>query len=533
MSSPGVQKAATAGESTRAPETSRISVFTGIRWSSLQLAWSTCVRLGRGAIIPKLLLPAAYGLSNSALLPMNYVRYTDLGILDQLAKRLPLLLGEKGRRAFEEEAGRGGAWILLTSLLGAAVLVAASYLVHGPNAEFYRSGIRLVAAISVIFKFRFFLNVLLYAREEYRQYNLGPMCADGSNFLFAVGLVVWLGPIGVLWGLLCSEIVTTIYTWRRAHVPRLRFEPLKMFRMAREGIVLLIVALTEVTMMTLDQLVLVRFFPVTEFGIYTLGLFMTSALLMSASVFLLANARILRLSGAGFDSEAKRLLAGILSLHGLLVAIGIGLSVPLMSLVVCVYLPRYNAGISLYALLAGLAIVRGPMILLRPFYLSRNNEKQLITCQLAGLGLMVLLDAVVVLTHGSLVRVALASLCGYALSTTLLAVRFERSFTDSFAKRLNRYGLSLAAGMGCAGFYWLFATHPPVAPVVSARIALQGFAGFAAIVLLVIWVVRGDLKAALTLARESRDVDEIAPAQLVLSSSSASSDQDVTYITSR
>jgi O-antigen/teichoic acid export membrane protein len=467
-----------------------------MRWSAIQLACFHFIKLFRGAIIPRLLLPASYGLSNSALLPLNFVRYTDLGILEQLAKRLPYKLGQEGREAFLEEAGRGASWILLTSLLSAAMLFGASYFVTGAHAGFYRYSMRLLAAIAFVQKSRLLLNVILGAQEEFRSSNLGQIFTDIANLVSSVFFIIWLGPIGVLWGFLLAEITGGIYNLSKAGFPRLRFSPYEMIRMVREGILLLLVAVVEATMMSVDQLFLVRFFPVTQYGLYSLGLFMTSALLSVSAIFMVTHPRILSLAGEGQEEEARRIVCSNLTLYGVVLAAGIGFLIPMMTLVIRFYLPHYLPGVSIYMLLAGLAIFRGPVILLRPFFLARNQERRLIACQVAGLTAIVALDSLIVALNGSLTQVALASACGYCITSLLLIVDFEKSFAEAAVKRFKRYGLFLASAVGCGVLYGFYASYVQVGSGWHyVTEALEATALYGAAMLVLTYAVRSELLA--------------------------------------
>lgn len=490
----------------------RRSLSWGIKWAALYLACFHVIKLLRGAVIPKLLAPLSYGLCNTALLPLNYARYTDLGILDQLGKRLPLRLGAEGEAAFREEAGKGASWILITSLATAVVLFASSYFVHGQHASFFRLGMRLIAGIAFMQKSRLFFAAALTAKEEFRSTATSAAITDLSSFVFAAGFVIWLGAIGVLWGALIAETLGTVYNVRENGLIGPRFAPREMLQMVSGGILLLIVAVTEVVMMTTDQLFLVRFFSLADYGLYCLGLFMTSALLSGSALFMTAQPRILQLVGASREAEAREILCGSLFLYGIILAAGIGILIPMMTVVIRFYLPRYVLGVSLYMLLSGVAIGRGPVMLLRPFFLARNQERRLILCQVAGLATMAAIDALVVLNHGKLFGIALGSICGYTLTGALLIIQFEKSFADVARARLRRYSLYIASCIGCGTLYAFYLVHPEVEP--AWRYIGQAVTVTAVCLLLMlvlIYVVRADLATALRVMRRVGEREEGLP----------------------
>jgi hypothetical protein len=185
-----------------------------------------------------------------------------------------------------------------------------------------------------------------------------------------------------------------------------------------------------------------------------------------------------------------------LTLYGAVLAAGIGFLIPMMTLVIRFYLPHYLPGVSIYMLLAGLAIFRGPVILLRPFFLARNQERRLIACQVAGLTAIVALDSLIVALNGSLTQVALASACGYCITSLLLIVDFEKSFAEAAVKRFKRYGLFLASAVGCGVLYGFYASYVQVGSGWHyVTEALEATALYGAAMLVLTYAVRSELLA--------------------------------------
>ena len=71
------------------------SLARNTRWVSGYIGVFMAIRLARGAVIPKILDPGAYGLWSSLTVVNRYLPYADLGALAQYAKRFPRLMGEK------------------------------------------------------------------------------------------------------------------------------------------------------------------------------------------------------------------------------------------------------------------------------------------------------------------------------------------------------------------------------------------------------------------------------------------------------
>lgn len=437
--------------------TEKRSLLWGMRWIAASVVFSYIIRLARGGVLPKLLPPDRYGLAISLLLPLTYLRYVDLGVLDQLGKRLPFLRASEGEEKFQQHVNLGAAWTIATSLLAALGVIVASYWLGGAMTPFYRVGLRLVALIQVAQRLRFLLFVQLTAREEFRVSQIGSMLTEGTVFVYSVvGVILW-GPIGVIWALLFSEITVSAYLITKAGLPRLAYAFGPMVAMVREGILLLTVALTELVLQTVDQMFLLKFFPVAQYGLYVLGTAYLGFFESPRSLFDAASPRVMSLAGAGKDPEAKIVVSSTLVLYGLLLAVAVCGGVPCAATALRFFLTRYQAGIGLYLLMPILTIARGPIALLRTYYLSRNWERRLILYEGTGVVIMVILNSLIVAFKGGLVGIAAATACGWAVSSVLLLRGFEGSLW-AVVRQFKRYALYVGAAIGAGGLYeywWL------------------------------------------------------------------------------
>lgn len=448
----------------------RRSLAWGTQWASLWVIFNQAVKVVRGLIIPKLLEPATYGLWSSLSVIVGYAQYGDLGVNEQMAKRLPYWLGKDGEAGYQELATQGTGWGLVTASIVAIGLFLWSFVYQGPAPEFYRTALKLLAFIVIAQKFRYLGGTLLRAREEFRPLAIGGILVDGVGLVLAIMLLLAFGVMGLVWAFLATEVIVGIYYFSRTHLPRPRLALRSVLPLVTEGILLLGVAFSEQLMMTVDQLFLLRFFPREQYGIYALGLFVTTALLVASGIFLtVTQPRVMELSATGREAEAWRVVDSSLTLYLVFLALAIGLIVPAMDFMVNYYLPKYAPGMLAFVLMPGLAIVRGPVILLRPYFLSRNEERKVIGFQIAGLALAVTLDSLVVINHGGLPEIAMASILGYSLVTVAMATHFERDFAQV---NKAKYCLLLSSMLGVFGLYFFYFIRQP--DVGRAQYAMEG-----------------------------------------------------------
>lgn len=438
-------------------------LFHGARWASLWVVFNQVSKLIRGLVVPRLLDPATYGLWTSLGVLLGYAQYADLGVNEQLAKRLPYRLGKGGEASFQELARQGTGWGLVTSSVTAVALLAWSFLYSGPAPEFYRVALRLLALGAIAQKLRFTGSTLLGSRFMFREAAIGGMLLDGVGLVLAIVFLVQWGVLGLVLAFLVTEFAVAAYSFGQIGFPRPSFAPSRTIPMLREGFVLLAVVVTEQALMTADQVFLISFFPREEYGVYALGLFLTTALLSASGIFLsVTQPKVMHLAGEGKFDEARTVVRTSLMLYLVILSAVVGGAVLGTDLMVSYYLTKYQAGLQVFVLMPVLALARGPVILLRPLFLARNQERRLIVIEVCGLVLTIMLDLLVVAYHPTPVLVAAASICGYGLVVILLARDMRRSAVE-MERQGNRFivVIAVASIVGAIGLYAFYSSRVP------------------------------------------------------------------------
>lgn len=437
-------------------EASSRSLLWGTSWTTLYTGVNILAKLARGLILPRFLLPATYGLWSSLSVILSYTPYADLGVQQQLDKRLPYHLGKDGVAGYWDLAGRGIAWVTCSTLAAASLIFVASFFFQGPGAWFYRTALRILALVIVARNARALLTTMLVARQEFRAVAISGSMTDVLALALAIGGLLTMGVIGLVWALLLSEIVGALvclcYVWSLG-LTQARWQLQGVAGMIREGLWLLGLALLDQTMMNVDQLFLLGFFPKEQYGTYALGLFIVATIIAISGIFLTAQPRILKLWGAGKKDESRRMVEVNLSLYIIVAALSVAPFSLLTDLMINHYLQHYAAGLPLYVLMPVIALARGPVILLGPHYLSNNHERRLLAFRAAGLLLAVALNVLVVWRGWSLACIVLASAAGYLLTGALVFRDFER-FSESVGRA--KYAMLLASLVGVVGLFLFY-----------------------------------------------------------------------------
>lgn len=472
-------------------EASRRSLLWGTSWMSVYTTVYCLVKIVRGLVVPRLLVPATYGLWSSLSVVLGYTRYADMGVQQQLTKRLPYQLGKEGSAGYWDLASRGITWMTCVTIAVSTGLFVYSFMYQGGDAWFYRPAFRLLALVIVAQNAHALLVTLLVARQEFRIVALSSSLTDVLALITAICGLLTIGVMGLIWALFLAELAGAFYCFYHLSchgMPRPRWQLRGVTRLIREGLLLLTVALLEQMMMTVDQLFVLRFFPKHEYGLYALGLFIVSTLIAISGVFLTAQPRILELWGAGEEEESRQTIETNIALYILTTALCVAPFLLLTAFMVHFYLVEYAAGLEVFVLMPAIALARGPVILLRSHFLVHNYEKRLIAFQICGLLLAMLLDGLIIWQGWSMSYIVLASTAGYLLTGALMFLDFERGRWAIGRAKYAMLVASLAGVIGVFLFYQYRETQQNdlhhIAKALSASLA------YLILIISVFWITR-------------------------------------------
>ena len=475
-------KAAPAAE----PAPPKRSLFRGASWIGGYTSLFMLIRLVRGAVIPKLLTPAAYGLWSSIVVVMRYLLFCDFGVLDQYSKRYPRLMGEgrqEDARVLEAKTmGTEGGAALLVGL----GLVAAAVLYRGAEREFYFAALLLMAAAFVFQRARMAIATALVVRERFREQSLAYTTMSTTDMVIAITLVWLLGAVGLPAGVLAGEVIAVTLLLLFFRPPRPQLPDRAFIGAFKEGLLLLALQFSGELLYTTDRMVLVFMADKHELGLYSLSMFGISLLLAPSGVFLaVLQPRVLRLTGQGKLAEARELMEGGLSLYLLITTAVVLVGLAGFDVLLGHYFRDYAAGRIAAFILFSLALGRGPAIILRVHYLASNRERSLIAFQaIFGVILFGLAAAALKLGHG-IEGVAAATVVAQLSCLVLMWIDYERHSVGGYVG-YSKFVIKVGGLLLYAGTAYTLATRTPAAGLladiwsvlasVGAALALLGVA---------------------------------------------------------
>jgi O-antigen/teichoic acid export membrane protein len=161
-----------------------------------------------------------------------------------------------------------------------------------------------------------------------------------------------------------------------------------------------------------------------------------------------------------------------LALFVLAAALGVAFFIPVTDFMVVFYLKKYAVGLAVFMLMPVIALVRGPVILLRPYFLARNREWRLILFQVSGLILAAVLDGLIIWRGWGIAYIVMASAAGYFLTGMLMFIDFERERQSIKRAKYAMLWVGLVGVIGIYLFYQNRATQAGSLPYVAETLAV-------------------------------------------------------------
>ncbi len=314
--------------------------------------------MARGFVAAKMLDPMAFGAWNALQLMMDYGALAPLGTQQGLDQLVParIVEGDPERLARLKRAALFNV-IALTLLFALLGLTWASVGSSRMRATWHLSGIG-VALLCVLF-----VNLSNVGTSILRSHgDIGTLTTwfilqglIGSGL--GLGLMVFFGRWGLLWGWFAGCLVAMLYVMRRGRgkFPLMATPALESLDLVQVGIPLYMFSASTIVMRNLDRIVVLRFLGTQSLGYYGLSVnVLTLLMAVPDSLTYVSYPKLVKLfSASGEDPESirervERLVRGV--------AVGLPLVAGLCALwaptMVHVLLPKYDPCVGAMRVLA-------------------------------------------------------------------------------------------------------------------------------------------------------------------------------------
>jgi len=452
--------------------------------------------MARSFVAAKLLDPMSFGAWNALQLMMDYGALAPLGTQQGLDQLVParLVEGDAERTRRLKRAALFN--VALTLLFAALGLAWASVGSSRMRANWHLSGLALAFACVM------FVNVSNLGTSILRSYgDIGGLTRwfviqglIGSGL--GLGLMVWFGRWGLLWGWVAGCFVSWAFVMYRGRkvIPLSPSPALEGLDLLQVGIPLYVFTASSIVMRNLDRIVVLRFLGTQSLGYYGLSVNVLTLLMAvpDSLAYVSYPQLVRRFSEAGEDPSAIREQVDRLVR---VVAVGLPLAAGLCALwsrdLVHALLPRYDAcvsplrvlafgatGLSLSAFASIVLMTVGRRIILVPaavFLSALSGGLQLLSLR----------------WNGGLTGIAAAAASAYLISGAVLLSLAAAGVGFAFGRGLALIARCLAPTAIAALLTWTLGRlliHEP-APLVLGRVGLLLGAslGLAGVYLLLVW----------------------------------------------
>ena len=281
-------------------------------------------------------------------------------------------------------------------------LVLVAIFFEGANEHFFKTSALILIPSFALKKFKDFIQALVYGTGQYKNNALIAASNQWGGLICVVGRILLWGPLGGVMGLFLNELLQFILVLSLVKESfRIKFSA-RVIQPIKKYSNLFFVQISETAVATFDQLLLIGYFGIRNFGFYSVAI--TFAWIFEAISEVINNAfypQIMIAANKNVSEGLKILQLGI-TCYFVLVLIAVPPVIFLVTLLLEYYLTSYSVVSSIFIVVLVLGISRGLMALLKKGYIAANKERSFILLTLFSLVGVFLLVAMMMIFQLSL-----------------------------------------------------------------------------------------------------------------------------------
>ena len=224
----------------------------------------------RGFIVPTLLGPSNYGVWKGISMIADFSRFPQLGISSSMLREVPILRAQEKQQELDTVFDTCFTINLLNGCFVSAIVLFASFFVHDKSIA---TPLRLYAALLFLSEAFLFMKIYFSALKEFiflSKINT----IDAIVGLAIVTVSTWyFGLNGLIVGISVEMlIILSLFYYKLERKPRLKIEFEICPRLIRIGLPLMLSGLLLQILLSVDKIIILKFFNRTQLGYYALGL---------------------------------------------------------------------------------------------------------------------------------------------------------------------------------------------------------------------------------------------------------------------
>lgn len=404
-------------------------------------------------IFRRYISPEEYGVWEMLIVILSYITAAELGLNNGMSKELPFYLGRNDTERARSVQDSVATVVLAMTGVIALSLFAASFFLAGRYPAEWIWGLRFLSAIAVLSQAHNLYITLLKSYKDFATLSVLRVLYPLLMTLFSFALIYRFGIYGLFAGNVLAVVCSLAYVARMTGYglrPRADLAVLKpVFRV---GLVMFVWGYLSGIFLTLDRLLIAKYFGAASLGLYSIATMVQSAMTnFPRSISSNMYPRIIQAYGRNGDpTDVARYVVVSARMLACLAAFLMGVSYFAVELPVRYLLPDYAAGLGATKIL----IIGTGIISLRYTFehllVAVNRVGTLAVLQAPAMAAMAGLSYLALKAGYGMEGVAVAMSLSFLLYTALVvfcsnsilgATTFETS--RLFAKLLAPYGLVL------------------------------------------------------------------------------------------
>lgn len=294
--------------------------------------------------------PEAMGIWALLQVFLNYATYGNVGMLNAVAREVPLLRSKSGS---EEKIQRivnvGFTYLIAVGLITSALIVLAAFLFRNRFSEPMFYSILALAVINFLQRPNNYLIQLLHVRKQFKIVSKFKVYSAIVNAVLVVALTWKFNLYGLFIGSIFSYIFNIVYLQIVGQNPmRLQWNWPETVQLLRLGASLFLLTMANTFFNSIDKIAISKFLGLKALGIYTLATLAGSYIFMLPNVFqIVLYPRTLEKFGDRKDQRSHEAYSVVpAKLMSVYFALCTGICWILASYLCPLFLPKYVEGVS-------------------------------------------------------------------------------------------------------------------------------------------------------------------------------------------
>ena len=394
------------------------SIFTIARYAAYFFTILT------GLVIAKVLGPASFGVYSALMLIVTYSRYSHLGLLPAMTKKVPFYKGKKEYKKARETKNIAFSGAMIIILFISLVLIIVSFFIKNLDNHTLNS-IRIVALVIILQKIFFFYQDHLRVEKRFLMIGKTLLIYSITYFMFITILIMRFKLEGVFFASLIAYCIVIFYILRKERFKfKITIMPRRIVELMKFGFPLLTIGIMSIFLLSIDKLMIIKFMDKVQLGYYSIGIMAAEIISFTPhSISYVMLPHFLERYGEKEDKlHLKNHLFQPTLIISYLIPVVIGLAFITAPIAIYYILPKYIQGITPIKILVCAAFFMSIITPAITFLITLSKERKMLSLQAISIIIAIILNYLFIINGYGIKGVAIATAITYFFYSTCILI---------------------------------------------------------------------------------------------------------------